>query len=165
MDNARKYEADAATSAEKRRQFNETMEWRRGEQRRKDAEAEAKTRATDAMTEYRKAIASKNEKQIAYWEAKTIYAQELTKNLERGYNLKEAESNARVAANEALANSRRNGQTIIYEYDERGNLVEKTVKPAAGGGTGNGGTRAQGGEQTMPGVAGGGGTTMPGVKK
>ncbi len=115
------------------------------EEERKNALNQAKVESYNAMTLYREAIANKNDALAKKYEADVLYLQAKQKYLELGYNLKQAESQARIDANEALAEKRRreaNGTTTstTIERDMQGNEVGRTTTKTtnSGGNDGDG---------------------------
>lgn len=74
---------------------------------REQALTNAKVESYNAMTKYREAIANKNDALAKKYEEDVVYLQAKTRYLELGYNLKQAETQARIDANEALADKRR----------------------------------------------------------
>ncbi|MBQ9636752.1 MAG: hypothetical protein IJV36_02495 [Prevotella sp.] len=122
------------------------------EEERKNALNQAKVESYNAMTKYREAIANKNEAQAKQYEEQVVFLQAKMKYLELGYNLKQAESQARIDAQEALAEQRRReaeGTTTetTIERDRFGNETGRTVTKKPGGGNAADGGGASGGQK------------------
>ena len=108
----------------------------------KNALNQARVESYNAMTKYRDAMANRNEAQAKLYEEQMLYFQAKQKYLELGYNLKQAESQARIDAKEALADKRRreaNGTTTstTIDRDRFGNETGRNVTRTPNGGTGN----------------------------
>lgn len=102
------------------------------EEERKDALNKAKVESYNAKTKYCEAIANKNDALAKKYEEDVLFLQAKQKYLELGYNLKQAESQARIDADEALAEKRRaeaGGTTTntTIERDRQGNETGRTV--------------------------------------
>lgn len=116
------------------------------EEARKDALNQARVESYNAMTKYREAIANKNDALAKQYEEQVLYLQAKQKYLELGYNLKQAESQARIDANEALADKRRReagGTTTntTIERDRFGNETGRTVTRTPNGSADGGGKK------------------------
>lgn len=116
--------------------------WQREEER-KDALNKAKVESYNAMTKYREAIANKNDALAKKYEEDVLFLQAKQKYLELGYNLKQAESQARIDANEALADKRRaeaggTTTTTTINRDALGNETGRTTTKQNNSGTSGG---------------------------
>lgn len=106
-------------------------------------EEERKDALNKAMTKYREAIANKNDALAKKYEEDVLFLQAKQKYLELGYNLKQAESQARIDANEALADKRRaeaggTTTTTTINRDALGNETGRTTTKQNNGGTSGG---------------------------
>lgn len=113
------------------------------EEARKDALNKAKVDSYEAMTKYREAIAAKNYALADKYEQDVLFLQAKEHYLGLGYNLKQAESAARVDANNALAEKRRaeaggSTSTTTIERDKHGNETGRTVTKQNNGGKSGG---------------------------
>lgn len=114
------------------------------EEARKDALNKAKVDSYEAKTKYHEAIAAKNYALADKYEQDVLFLQAKEHYLELGYNLKQAESAARVDANNALAEKRRaeaggSTSTTTIERDKFGNETGRTVTKQNNGGKSSGG--------------------------
>lgn len=158
----KKEKSDFNIAKEKQRLAQEKWE---AEEERKNALNQAKVESYNAMTLYREAIGNKNDALAKKYEADVLYLQAKLKYLELGYNLKQAEAQARIDAEQALAEKRRreaNGTTTstTIERDMQGNEVGRTTTKTTNS-VGNGG--GDGGKKQNP--MGGNNQTGRGKKK
>lgn len=114
------------------------------EEARKDALNKAKVDSYEAMTKYREAIAAKNYALAKKYEQDVLFLQAKEHYLGLGYNQKQAESAARVDANNALAEKRRaeaggTTTTTTINRDALGNETGRTVTKQNNGGKSSGG--------------------------
>jgi len=143
LDRYKKANNDFKYTQEKMRLAHDKWE---KEEARKEALNKARVESYNAQTNYREAMANKNYNQAKMYEEQVLFLHAKQKYLELGYNLKQAESQAHIEAEEALAEKRRReayGTTIstTIERDRDGSETGRTVtrKPNGGGTDGGGG--------------------------